>query len=269
METEGQPVEVQPETVAPAEVESNEQPVNAEDSGTQEPPKAEGEPEQPKKPRFQERISELVRQREEARRDAQYFRQEAERLRGQGQDKPQPKQPEGKPDPNKYETLEQYLDALSDWKVDQRLKKEREEFTKQSEAQRQYQAVQVFGSREAEASSKYEDYEEVTRNPSLQITEAMGHAIMESEIGPDVWYYLGNNPKEAARIANLSPVSQIREIGKIEDKLSSSPVKPKVPSAPNPISPVNSGKSVSSAKPSDQDDIKTWLKKRNKELGRS
>ena len=39
---------------------------------------------------------------------------------------------------------------------------------------------------------------------------------MEAENGDDIAHYLGKNPKEAHRIAQLHPRSQIREIGKLE-----------------------------------------------------
>ena len=66
----------------------------------------------------------------------------------------------------------------------------------------------------------------------------MAQTIQASEIGPDVIYWLGNNPKEAARISNLPPILQAREIGKIEVKLTSNPPVKKTSTAPAPIAPV-------------------------------
>ena len=268
METEGQPEEGQQEPVAPVEnaaPESSEQPVKAEESGTPETPKSEGEPEQPKKPRFQERISELVRDRNEARQQAALMAQMLEKF----QQPQQPQKAEGKPDPSKFESWDAYTEALTDWKLDQYKAQQRAEREQLTAQEHQVKATQSFKAREVEALEKYEDYEEVTRSQNLPVTQAMAQAILESDMGPDVWYYLGNNAKEAARIAQLSPASQIREIGKIEAKLSATPVTPKVPTASPPIKPVNTGKAVNDSVPSDQDDIKTWVKKRNKQLGRS
>jgi len=47
------------------------------------------------------------------------------------------------------------------------------------------------------------------------ITNVMAESIQNSEIGPDVAYYLGTNIKEAERIARLSPILQAKEIGKM------------------------------------------------------
>mgnify|MGYP001567904123 FL=1 len=64
---------------------------------------------------------------------------------------------------------------------------------------------------------------------------------MEAENGEEIAYYLGHpsHIKETQRIMALSAVSQIREIGKLEMKLSQRAEPPKTPSkAPAPITPV-------------------------------
>ena len=66
----------------------------------------------------------------------------------------------------------------------------------------------------------------------------MAQTIQATENGPDVIYYLGSNPKEAERIARLSPLLQAREIGKIEAKLGANPPAKKTSTAPAPIAPV-------------------------------
>ena len=62
--------------------------------------------------------------------------------------------------------------------------------------------------------------------------------IQTSDVGPDVAYYLGSNPKEADRISRLSPILQAKEIGRIEVALAASPPVKRTTSAPPPISPV-------------------------------
>ena len=67
----------------------------------------------------------------------------------------------------------------------------------------------------------------------------MAEAIRESDFGPDIAYYLGTNPSESNRIARLTPLSQAKEIGRIEAKLQAEPPKAvKTTSAPAPIKPV-------------------------------
>jgi hypothetical protein len=66
----------------------------------------------------------------------------------------------------------------------------------------------------------------------------MAETIKASDLGPDLAYWLGSNPKEADRISRLSPLAQAKEIGKIEAKLSNDPPVKRTTSAPAPISPV-------------------------------
>ncbi len=67
----------------------------------------------------------------------------------------------------------------------------------------------------------------------------MAETIQASDVGPDVAYYLGSNPKEADRISRLSPFLQAKEIGKIEAKLATDPPVKKTTAAPQPITPVS------------------------------
>jgi hypothetical protein len=75
----------------------------------------------------------------------------------------------------------------------------------------------------------------------------MAETIQSSDVGPELAYYLGSNPKEADRISRMTPLSQAKEIGKIEAKLVSAPPMKKTTSAPAPISPVTARSSGVSA----------------------
>lgn len=119
------------------------------------------------------------------------------------------------------------------------IRAEAEKLVKHQELQKQRVAIEdAYAEREEEARSKYDDFEQVAYNPNLRITDVMAETIKASEIGPDLAYWLGNNPKEADRISHLSPLLQAREIGKIEAKIASSPVTKPTSSAPAPIKPV-------------------------------
>lgn len=99
--------------------------------------------------------------------------------------------------------------------------------------------VEAYHEREESAREKYDDFDQVAYAPTLAITDAMAATIRESEVGPEIIYHLGQNPVEAKRISQLSPLSQAKELGKLEDKLSSNPPAKKVSSAPAPIAPIN------------------------------
>jgi hypothetical protein len=113
-----------------------------------------------------------------------------------------------------------------------------QERVREHEARKQRDAiVEAYQEREDEARDKYEDFEAIAYNPTLPVTDVMAMAIQASEIGPELAYHLGKNPKEARRIAALHPLLQAKELGKLEVKLSAPPP-PKSSSAPPPPSPV-------------------------------
>lgn len=135
------------------------------------------------------------------------------------------------PQQENFASPEAYAEALAERKAAELLAKR--------EAERQQaEVLESYHEREEEARTKYEDFEQVAYNPRLPITQVMAESIQASEIGPEVAYYLGSNPKEADRIAKMSPILQAKEIGKIEAKLAENPPVKKSSSAPTPITPV-------------------------------
>lgn len=144
------------------------------------------------------------------------------------------------PAPDDFENAHAYAEALAEQKAQQLMLRR--------EAERQQAVVlEAYQDREEDARSKYDDFEQVAYNPKLPITDVMAQTIQSSDVGPDMAYYLGSNPKEAERISRLSPFMQAKEIGKIEAKLSDNPPVKKTSNAPAPIAPVTARGSGSPA----------------------
>jgi len=133
---------------------------------------------------------------------------------------------------DQFESTEAYADALAYQKAEQLI-------AQREAAKQQSQVLESYHEREEEARSKYEDFEQVAYNPKLPITNVMAEAIQSSDIGPELAYHLGTNPKEADRISKLPPLAQAKEIGRIEAKLAADPPVKRTSSAPAPISPVS------------------------------
>ena len=133
--------------------------------------------------------------------------------------------------PDNFADAQAYADAMAERKAQELLAK------REAEAE-QAAMLEAYQDREEEARNKYDDFEQVAYNPKLPVTETMAQTIQASEIGPDVIYWLGSNPKEAERIARLNPLLQAREIGRIEAKIASNPPAKKTSTAPAPIAPV-------------------------------
>jgi hypothetical protein len=132
---------------------------------------------------------------------------------------------------DQFESPEAYAEALAYQKAEELI-------AKREAAKQQSQVLEGYQEREEVARDKYDDFDQVAYNPKLPITNVMAETIQSSDIGPELAYYLGSNPKDAERISRMTPLAQAKEIGKIEAKLSSDPPVKRTTSAPAPISPV-------------------------------
>lgn len=122
---------------------------------------------------------------------------------------------------------------------DQGLLRKPEEIIAEYEARKRREAAEaMYYEREEAALEKYADFVQVAYNRALPVTDEMATAISEDESGPEILYWLGSNPREAARIAQLHPIAQAKEIGKIAVQVAANPPVRKTSSAPEPISPV-------------------------------
>ena len=133
---------------------------------------------------------------------------------------------------DQFESPEAYAEALAYQKAEELL-------AKREAAKHQSAVLESYQEREEAARDKYDDFEQVAYNPKLPITNVMAETIQSSEIGPELAYYLGSNPKDAERISRMTPLAQAKEIGKIEAKLAAEPPVKRTTSAPAPISPVS------------------------------
>jgi hypothetical protein len=132
---------------------------------------------------------------------------------------------------DQFESPEAYADAMAYQKAEELI-------AKREAAKQQSQILESYQEREESARDKYDDFDQVAYNPKLPITNVMAETIQSSDIGPELAYYLGTNPKDAERISRMTPLAQAKEIGKIEAKLSDNPPVKKTSNAPAPISPV-------------------------------
>jgi len=144
------------------------------------------------------------------------------------------------PPVDSFADAQSYAEALAEQKAQELL-------ARRDAAQQQTAVLEAYQDREEDARVKYDDFEQVAYNPNLRVTDAMAQTIQASEIGPDVIYYLGTNPKEADRIARLPVLLQAKEIGKLEAKLVSDPPVKRTSTAPAPIAPVNARTSGSNS----------------------
>lgn len=154
----------------------------------------------------------------------------------------------GKPTIDQFNTIEEYTEALTDWKAEQKYSEIKEREQRAAQEQRDKASRTRMEERQQDlleaGERKYEDFEDVVKADKTQYSQAAYLAILESDISADLVYHLAKNPEEAKRIEGLPAYAQAKEIGKLEDKLSAK--KPiKASNAPEPVKPLGSGSSPS------------------------
>lgn len=233
--------------------------------GDQQAEKSEKDEVSPSKARRERRKAEMERlraEKAEAERKAEEYRKRLEQVGG-GND-PAPKRED-------YQDYDEWQADLAAYKVMSQMSareraqiegqsKESEAALKAIEDRERREMAQAWADQEADARTRYADYDQVTRNPDLPITEAMVQMMSASDMGPDIAYYLGTNPQEAARIARMQPLEAARQIGLIEARVSL-PKAPTQTQAPDPVSPVKP-KATASKDPAKMSmaEYKAWRK---------
>lgn len=173
--------------------------------------------------------SKAIRDLAKLRRDNRELRERLERLAQTEQPPAQPppeakkKTPLAEPDASKYDTYPALIKDQVNYSVRTALE-ELEAQRKQEAAEAARLAAlqekaQSWQERTAEAQKKYSDYDTVARG-DYPVTNEMAAAITDSDVGTEILYWLGSHRDESTRISRLAPLSQIREIGKLEALLS-------------------------------------------------
>lgn len=210
-----------------------------------------------KKQTAQERIDEVTRLRRDAEREAEYWKKAAlakEKETPSEPPKPQAAQLPQRPAIEHFETTTEYEDALFEWR--DRVKAIEGENTTR---QRQYDsALATFNDRARVFRAEHPDFDETIESPVF--STSMRAAILQSENGPQVAYYLGQsvNFSEAERIRSLPVESQLLELGRLEMKLEIARKTKKVTSAPAPIKPVGMGGAGGEVDPSKMT-VQEWM----------
>jgi hypothetical protein len=174
-----------------------------------------------------------------------------------------------------FSDIEQYEEAKFQyrWNLAEKQKANQEEQQRKQKADQERKDIQdridrEFYSRVNKVIDKIPDYQEVVRSSTMNLPNDALLAIKESDIGPEVAYYLAKNPSEAEKLSKMSVSSAVREIGKIEAKLSM--VEPpkkqtkQVTQAPEPIKPTGGTHSVVN-KSYDEMSMEEFIKQRRLE----
>ena len=139
---------------------------------------------------------------------------------------------------------------------------ERERAANEARASQQQKVAADFRAQVEAFTEAHPDFTEVF-NDELPITPPMTDAILSADNAAEIAYWLGQNPEEAKRISELSPVKSIYEIGRIAAKLSTpTPAPARAAPKPAPIKPVGQ-RSGTDAKSPDEMSTEEYAAYRN------
>lgn len=190
----------------------------------------ESAPPKPKGREAEKRIRQLVREKKELANRLNQIEQQVQQVsKVQEAPKPDPPKVPQKPRLAEFETVEQYEDALhayTEFKAEEKARKIAQEAIESYEAKQvktkaeseQVAARDAWWNRVKE-SKPPDDYAEVTEDLPQLLNEEMASVILDSDKGPLIAYYLGNNPDEIERLKKLPPVKMVRELVSLEQKL--------------------------------------------------
>jgi hypothetical protein len=248
--TATEPVPDQTDTPAPENTES-EAKVETE-TGTEEKPEQATDDAAPKRNKVQERIDKLTAEKYRLRGELDAMK----RMQGQTQQPAQQTLP--KPDRSQFPDDASFIEALTDYKVATRVP---EMIAQQVQKNTASATETEFMARETQYKATVTDYDDVIADAAdVPISQPVAEAILSSENGPGLRYYLATHQDELAKLNGLTPTLAGIHLGRIEARLQPETAeKKKVSQAPSPISPVKiagaSGR-VDESKLSDQD----WFK---------
>lgn len=185
--------------------------------------------------RFQQRISDLVAQRDSAARERDELRGEISRMRGgpttgskrgEAGDKDTTPTPAGAVggevlNPEDFPTYGEYVAALADRVWDQKEKAKESATAERQFVQHRQERMAEFNKQATPLAEMYGDgFWEVMSDPTLPISEAMGEAILElDELGPYTVLWLASHRDIAIQMAKMNPRAATIAIGKLAFQL--------------------------------------------------
>jgi|DEB0MinimDraft_10_1074344.scaffolds.fasta_scaffold00255_11 hypothetical protein len=271
-----------PAESAPAETEVQTQPETAEANVSDEATEADTEQsgdenteqkEEPKRNRFQERISELTGRAKEAESRLAEINERYEQL----QRMVQQEQPQGELRPPSLEecgydeqlyaqrTAEYHhalnQNALSEFR-------QREQLLERQRAQEELNraVTEQFQARQSAFIEQHPDYVAKVSDPAFVQADHVAHAIRMDENGPALAYHLAQNPQITDALNRMNPVTSLLEMGRLSAKLSAPPpvTTTQTPAPAAPVKPTGTPQ-----KDPDKMSAKEYANWRNKQLGLS
>lgn len=231
------PEPVETPTEAPEPTEAQETPVEAAPDPDDVPLTDEEHAERSKKKTGSQRAREAAQREREARIRLEAELEALKRQTGVVKDELKAAAPATKPQPENFDDHASYVEALADWKLEQKLA-EREQKTKAEKL------AEAWEEKKTVARQKYSDFDDVFNEAPMPAPIVAG-ALLKHDAGVEIGYYLAKHPDTYKRLnAMKDPIDVAFEMAAIASKIAP-PEKTKTTSnAPRPPAPVRAAAPV-------------------------
>jgi hypothetical protein len=254
--SDSEETEAKEDQAGETDAEDSDEELDAKDSDQDKPKKKGG---------FQRRIDKLNARYTAAQQEVEYWKQQA--LKGAGSDqKPETKvetpkeaKSDGEPNPDAFDSHAEYVEALTDWKIEQKEKAAKEQARKSELETEQQKLMQSHHNRVKAFAEKTPDFRDVVNEAladGADLSPTIESLIVGSDNGPEILYALVKDREELDRLNKLGPIAAARELGRFESKLTAksqqaTEEKPKklTTEAPKPIAPVGGTKTTVTKNP--------------------
>jgi len=199
-------------------------------------------------PKLERRFSEITKQREEARKEAQTEREARQALEArlaalERQPAPQAPKVDEEPQPSQFNDAFEYAKALAEYTADKRIGEMRKQDAEAKEAVERQKVIETWASKVQAAKASLPDFDDIVASSDVVVNDDIRDAILESDVGPQILYHLAENEDVAKKIAGLSAKQALREIGKLEARFEVKETAPEPKTiarskAPAPIQPL-------------------------------
>lgn len=154
------------------------------------------------------------------------------------------------PTREQFSSDQDYYQALTEYRVDQRLAERDRETAEAKEKASQTARLAGFQKRMADAKAANPEFEAKLAASNARVSDQVREAILDSEVGPKILEHFADHPEDAERIAGLTVGGALREIGKLEARLEApakqgtvtpepkADAKVEISRAPEPINPL-------------------------------
>ena len=204
-------------------------------------------------PKLEKRFSELTRQREQAKAEAQAERQAREALEArlkaleQQASPPQAKSIDEEPQPGQFQDAFEYAKALAQYSTEKALQeRDQQEANRKANEERQ-KVIQSWSEKLEKVKADLPDYDDIVSTANVVVSDDIRDSILESDVGPRILYHLAEDLEYAQKLAQMPTRKALIEIGKLEKLYEKGEVKPEPvvkSKAPAPIKPLKAASGV-------------------------